>query len=160
MKQILGLLLLLTSITSCASIISKSSYPVTISSNPSRAQIEVVNGAGKSIFHGETPTTLTLKAGDGYFRGEDYTVTFTQDDYTSHSAKIRRGIDGWYLAGNLVVGGIIGWFIVDPITGAMWTLSDLHYELRPLSSNESEGINITTLDKVPDNLRSKMVKVN
>jgi len=29
----------------------------------------------------------------------------------------------WYLAGNIVFGGIAGWLIVDPLTGAMWRLS-------------------------------------
>lgn len=30
---------------------------------------------------------------------------------------------GWYLVGNIFIGGLIGWLIVDPLTGAMWTLS-------------------------------------
>jgi hypothetical protein len=30
---------------------------------------------------------------------------------------------GWYLVGNFFFGGLIGWLIIDPLTGAMWTLS-------------------------------------
>ena len=43
----------------------------------------------------------------------------------------------------------------------MWTLKDLHIDLIPLSSAVSkEGLRVITIDKVPENLRSEMVKIN
>ena len=40
--------------------------------------------------------------------------------------------DGWYIGGNILVGGLIGWFIVDPLTGAMYTLpKEVNADLRP-----------------------------
>jgi len=38
-------------------------------------------------------------------------------------------VGGWYIAGNILVGGLIGWFIVDPITGAMWNLEPENVEM-------------------------------
>ena len=71
--------------------------------------------------YGATPTTLTLKAGAGFFNGETYTVS-AQDG--SASATLESGVDGWYVLGNLVFGGLLGYLIIDPATGAMFTLPE------------------------------------
>ena len=152
----------MTFTTGCASIISKSEYPISISSNPQAVDISIKDSSGKEIFVGKTPTTISLKTSSGYFKGEDYSVTFTKDGIATHTAQIKRGVDGWYLAGNIVFGGLIGWFIVDPITGAMWTLDNLHVDLKDFktSSNDTNSIKIVSLEDVPHSLRSKMSKVN
>ena len=148
-------------LTGCASIISKSNYPVSISSKPEGASIKIVNRAGESVFAGQTPATVTLKAGAGFFKGENYTVTFEKEGYNPHTAQIERGVDGWYLGGNFLFGGLIGWLIVDPATGAMWTLKNLHVDLSSESSSLSrDGLHIVTIDDVPEDLRSKMVRID
>lgn len=129
--------LTLALLVGCASIISKSNYPVTISSEPKGTDITIVNRSGEGVFSGATPTTVTLKAGAGFFRGEDYTVTFKKKGYATHTAQIQRGVDGWYIFGNFVLGGLIGWLIVDPATGAMWTLENLHSDLKPQPQTSS-----------------------
>jgi hypothetical protein len=147
-------------LSGCASIVSKSKYPVSISSNPEGADIAIANGIGKTVYSGKTPTTVTLKAGAGYFKGETYTVTFKREGYATHKAQIERGVDGWYIAGNIFIGGLLGWLVVDPITGAMWTLKDLHVNLKPEESYlQKEGLHIVTIDNVPNYLRSKMTKI-
>jgi len=153
--------LTLALVAGCASIVSKSAYPVTISSKPPGANITIVNRSRETVFNGKTPTTVTLKAGAGYFKGENYTVTFEKEGYATHTAQIERGLDGWYIAGNLLFGGLIGWLIVDPATGAMWTLKNLHADLTSKTSSlQKEGLHIVTLDDVPEHFRSKMVKLN
>ncbi len=153
--------LTVTFLASCASIVSKSEYPVSISSKPEGADISVTNRAKENVFVGKTPTTVVLKAGASFFKGEDYTVTFKKEGYTPHTAQIRRGVDGWYIAGNLFFGGLIGWLIVDPGTGAMWTLENLHIEMNPQSSSSIRNeLHIVTIDEVPVRLHSEMVKIN
>lgn len=160
-KPLFFIVLIFLLLAGCASIVSKSQYPVKISSQPQEADITIVNNSGETVFSGKTPTTVTLKAGAGYFKGENYTVTFKKEGFATHTAQIERGLDGWYLAGNILIGGLIGWFIVDPITGAMWTLKDLNVGLSSQSSSlQKEGLHIITLDDVPDHLRSKMIKLN
>ena len=155
------IILIISSLTGCASIVSKSEYPVNITSVPTEADISIANGENKTIFMGKTPAIVSLKAGAGYFKGENYTVTFAKEGYMPHTAQISRGVDGWYIGGNIIVGGLIGWIIVDPITGAMWTLKDLHIDLIPLSSPVSNGgLRVITVDKVPKNLHSEMVRIN
>lgn len=148
-------------LSGCASIVSKSDYPITISSQPDGADISIDNRAGETVYVGKTPSTVTLKAGAGYFKGENYTVTFKKDGYALHTAEIKRGVDGWYIAGNIVVGGLIGWLIVDPATGAMWTLENLHVDLNPTQTSSVENkLQIVTLDDVPSHLRPKMKRIN
>ena len=74
---------------------------------------------GKNIFKGKTPTTITLNKGDGYFHGKDYTVTISKNGFADRVVKIESKASGWYILGDIAFGGLIGWFIVDPATGAM-----------------------------------------
>ena len=86
----------------CASIVSKSTYPVLITSSPDAAEISISDKKGKTIYNGQTPTTVSLKAGAGYFSGQNYTVTFKKSGYEPTTILIDRGVDGWYILGNLI----------------------------------------------------------
>jgi hypothetical protein len=132
---------LLVSVAACASIVSDSKGPVTISSNPTAAEIAIVDQSGVEIYRGTTPATITLDASAGYFDGQEYTVTFSKDGYDPTTVKVDSTINGWYV-GNIVFGGFIGWLIVDPLTGAMWALgaaaSDRFARLRPRGRAEQD----------------------
>lgn len=147
----------------CASIVSKSQYPVSIRSNPEGAMATVRDSSGQAVHSGVTPTTVTLKAGNGYFRGQNYTVDFQKEGFSTTSAEIRRDLNGWYL-GNIIFGGLIGMLIVDPATGAMWRLSDeVHGELLPLQTTREDGeveLQILTLNDLPEDLREHLVLIN
>jgi hypothetical protein len=150
---------LLLGTSSCASILGKSQYPVTITSQPDRANITIVDDEGKQVYSGTTPTTVTLATKAGYFKGRHYTVTFSKDGYEKHTAEIRRGVSNWYIFGNMVFGGLIGWLIVDPATGAMWTLEEhLDVNLSPLKAAAAgDGtLRIASIDDVPAALRPMM----
>ncbi len=149
----------------CASIVGKSSYAVCIQSNPSGAEITVFAGDQEVVYHGRTPTTVSLKAGAGWFKGQDYAVEFEKAGYQLYRARIRRGVSGWYIVGNVFVGGLIGWLIVDPITGAMWTLEDLSVDLEAVAEAtvhvpEAITLRVLTPDQVPHGLRSRMVRLD
>ncbi|MBQ7332001.1 MAG: hypothetical protein IJW39_01995 [Opitutales bacterium] len=128
--------------TGCASIISDSKYPVTVESFPSGAQFAVKNKSGQLVSQGVTPQQVVLDAGAGFFRPENYTLTFEKQNYGSVMVSERAGIDPWYF-GNIVFGGLIGFLIVDPATGAMWDLPDrISANLTPTeySLPQSDGI--------------------
>ena len=153
------IILIVLVFTGCASILSKSNYPVTISSNPDVAEITIKNSSEQNVFKGKTPATITLKAGAGFFKGENYTVAFQKAGYGSYEATITRGIDGWYF-GNLLFGGLIGILIVDPATGAMWTLKDLHVELSLEEAGlKDEQLKIVSIDEIPKELHSRLTRV-
>ncbi len=70
---------------------------------------------------------------------------------------------GWYLLGNLFIGGLIGWLIVDPATGAMYTLSSdtVNAQLASETSflRQKEGLMIVLLKDVPAAVLPQLQKV-
>lgn len=121
MKKMLILLLVVASLSSCASIVSKSSYPVQFTSNPSESNIIIVNDMDVEVFSGKTPTIVELSSKKGFFSGAEYNVTISKDGYSDKTFVLKSTLDGWYI-GNILFGGLIGALIVDPATGAMWAL--------------------------------------
>jgi len=115
-------LLVALALTSCASIVSDSSYPVTITSSPEGVPIKVQNDKQQTLHTGVTPMTVTLKAGDGWFSGATYYAVGPKGG----RVMIDSGLDGWYF-GNILFGGLIGFIGVDPATGAMFDLPELVY---------------------------------
>lgn len=107
--------------TGCASIVSKSKYPVTIYTEPSAAKVEVKDQDGMVRFVGTSPVTAMLDSGHGYFTRARYTVTASKDGFTSAMTPLQTSINPWYW-GNIAIGGLIGILIVDPITGAMFEI--------------------------------------
>jgi len=158
----MGIVALLVFLTGCASIISKSMYPVTINSYPDGANIVIKDEYGRQIYKGKTPVTLTLSAGKAYFHAKSYTVTFSKPGYEEQTAVIKATLDGWYI-GNIIFGGLIGMLIVDPLTGAMWSLpKELTVTLvkKDLSLNKKERLlKIVAIDQIPDNLKNKLVRI-
>ncbi|GGY52141.1 hypothetical protein [Parvularcula lutaonensis] len=159
----------------CASIVSDSVYPVTIDSVPTGADLKITDEKGMIVFEGEGPTTLTLKASDGYFSGANYTIEATIDG-TVGRGQLTSSMDGWYI-GNILVGGPIGLLIVDPATGAMYKLPErvvvsvpvadatdepAELDTMPSAKTDHPGakIQVLSLNDVPEELRSELVRVN
>lgn len=109
--------------TSCASLISRSHYPVSITSEPSGVKFTVKNQSGSTVHQGTTPSIVTLPAGAGYFKPASYTLEFTKKGSATQSIELNSRMNGWYF-GNILFGGFIGMVVVDPLTGAMWRLDE------------------------------------
>jgi len=107
----------------CASIVSQSSWPVKIASNPNQAKFIIINDKGEAIHNGITPATVTLNSGSGYFDGATYHIKFSREGSKDAYSIIDSTINGWYWV-NILFGGIIGLLIIDPVTGAMWKLPE------------------------------------
>jgi len=110
------------SLSNCASIVSKSQYPVSVRSAGSPVPFTVKNSKGETLHSAKTPTILTLSASEGFFKAAKYDFTFTKNGKIE-TQSLDASMDGWF-AGNLLFGGVIGVLIVDPATGAMWKLED------------------------------------
>jgi hypothetical protein len=115
-------LALMVSLAGCASIVSESSWPVTIQSNPAGAKCVVSDKNGTVVQGGETPMTAVLNSSDGFFSAASYSVACQKDGYRS-TITMEAHLNGWYW-GNIVFGGAIGMLIVDPASGAMWRMDD------------------------------------
>lgn len=126
-KIILSCLLGLTIIglCSCATIMRDNNQSVPIKSNLEKVNIKIINKKGEIIFEGQTPTTLNLKtSANGYFNPEKYTITASKEGYKTETTVIDWHVSGWYYAGNIVFGGLLGYLIIDPLTGDMYYLDE------------------------------------
>jgi hypothetical protein len=115
----------LAGLPACASIIQGGSQPLSLKSIPSDAALTIydVRNGNAPIMTGKTPQVVTLKRGAGYWKSAKYRVVFQKDRHTTQELAIEGRVNGWYLGGNLIFGGLIGYLILDPLTGGMWTLS-------------------------------------
>ena len=159
MYKLLGVLLGLVAL-GCASIVSKSTYPVTFDSNPTGATIVISDIRGVRVFEGTTPITLTLSAKNGYFSRASYTVEASLEGYNQGVITLYARLAGWYI-GNLLIGGLIGFVVIDPLTGAMWKLDDrivVNLGRRPETS-EADGMQVVILsiDQLSPHLRQHLV---
>lgn len=152
-KLILPLLAILLA-TSCASIVSRSVYPVTFSSDPSGASLTIENRDGRVIYNGTTPTTIPLSSSAGYMRREQYKVTFRIPGCEPHTTYIFSELNGWYF-GNILIGGLIGFLIVDPATGAMYRLPNELRTVFPETEGNEESfreLKILEIDNLPEEI--------
>ncbi|MDR2911998.1 MAG: hypothetical protein LBV38_01670 [Alistipes sp.] len=124
---------------SCASIVTRSDYPVAFNSVPVGAQVTVENRDGFVVYNGRTPSTIYLEASAGYMRPERYKVTYRQPGREPVTNYIAARLDGWFF-GNLLFGPPcwIGMLIIDPLTGAMYKLPS-HSETLSVSVDVSTG---------------------
>jgi len=145
----------------CATIFGGASpKQVSLESNPPGANVTVTNKNGEQVFSGVTPVSAMLKRSSGYFSQAKYTAEFSKKNYQTRSAIIYGDINPWYF-GNIIFGGLIGILIVDPATGAMWTLNDkCAVSMGGINSNQqgkkSQAYNINT---IPKEWRSHLVAV-
>lgn len=146
----------------CASIVSKSEYPVSITSNPTGADFVVKRANGLPIASGVTPATITLGAADGFFKPAKYTVEFRRKG-AAQSVPLTAKIDGWYF-GNILFGGLIGLLIVDPATGAMWTLNDTvvatFQQTADAGTPGRRALQIVDVNSLPMKYRTQLLALN
>jgi hypothetical protein len=120
-------LTLCISLVGCASIISGGAKKITLNTTPPGAKVTIYDKSGKVISTNQTPAIVSLDRSQGYFRGQEYRIVIEKPGFKPSELRVRSTINGWYF-GNIFFGGLIGMIIVDPLTGAMFTLSPDHIE--------------------------------
>ncbi len=160
-------ILLSVFLSGCASIVGDETQLVPISSTPGGALIVITDEKGTEIFKGMTPTTVTLPKSDGTYWGKkSYKIKISKDGFDSQEIPVTASANGWYIGGNIIFGGLIGWFIVDPFNGAMYTLSPDQVSSTlsgkvAHNNNKTDGsISVILLEDVPLSLRHKMKKLH
>jgi len=154
-------------LSACATIVGTPTQTVPISSTPSDAKVLVTDEAGMQVFAGQTPTSVTLNKSTGKYWGKkNFTVTISKEGYTTQNIPITSSANAWYIGGNLIFGGLIGWFIVDPLNGHMYTLSpdaintSISKDAAAHNNQATDGsIAIMLIEDVPAHLRNKLVRL-
>jgi len=165
MKKFLSLVIAIALLsTSCASIVCGTKKKFTINSTPEKAKVSITDKVGNYVYQGETPATIKLKRGAGFFEGQRYTLKFEMEGYESQTLTIESKVNGMYCLGNIIFGGLIGWLIVDPLTGAMWTMNpkdiSVIMDKTDKTNTDEKQVTILLLSQVPMELRDKMIELN
>lgn len=162
MLMLVGLMGLLA-MPGCASIIAGSTQTVAFKSNPSGARIKVISHKGEVIHEGTTPFTASLKRGRGFFQGADMKLAAEKAGYKVVEQPIKTSLEPWYI-GNVIFGGLVGLLVVDPLTGAMFKLpNEVHVNLNPSAAASVDSptrFDIVSLDDIPQEARSQLVRIN
>lgn len=122
MKKVICLALIGSILTGCGSIINGTSQSMSVVASPSNAIIRLYNENGSLINESRGSMFYNLDRSSGYLSGASYNLEITRAGYHTKIIPIVSKPSGWYMAGNIVIGGLIGWLIVDPATGGMWAL--------------------------------------
>ena len=159
----LAVVVLAGSLGACATIVAKSSQTITVGSVPEGAAVSIANASGAAVHSGNTPMTVTLKKGRGYFKPEHYTVHISKVGYQPQQLKIDGAINGWYF-GNIIFGGLIGMLAVDPSTGAMYTLKPdaVQAALASLKVSQNLGeqsLTVMLVEDLPAEIRDQLIPI-
>jgi hypothetical protein len=157
----------LAALTGCATIMGSPTQMIPINSTPSEAKVVITDEKGTEMFKGTTPTTVTLPKSNGSYWGKkSFTVKITKEGFQEQVIPVTANANGWYIAGNFFFGGLIGWFVIDPQSGNMYTLSpeavtaSLSGKAAHNNTGRSGEISIVLLQDVPADLQAKLTRVN
>lgn len=150
---------MLVSLTSCATIVSDSKYPVTITSDPNEAKITITDTNNRVVYQGKTPTVVSLEADNGFFKKASYTIKFEKAGFDDSIYTLSSTLDGWYW-GNLLIGGVLGMVIIDPLTGAMWKL-DPNVSMQLVQKEaKGQGLSMMNLQDIPEEWKEHLIRLS
>jgi hypothetical protein len=146
----------------CATIMKGSDQKISFSSDPSSAKVTIFDSAGTVVADGKTPLSLPLKKGAGFFQAAKYRVVFEHPGMEKKEVWLSGSLEGgWYVLGNFLVGGLIGWLIIDPLSGAMWNLQPdpVNVRLDPKLSSLGAGLTIALAQDLSPELLARATPI-
>ena len=149
-------------LSSCATIVGGKYQNVSVDTKASdqssiAAQCTLSNDRGTVSV--TTPGTARVRRSDGALDVSCQKDGAQIGQQTYHAST--RGM----VWGNILFGGVIGWLIVDPATGAMYKLSEPLVE-GTLQKNSTGSVNpdhtlkITAIGDIPKSMQGQLVKIN
>ena len=133
-----SVLFAVTFLGGCASVVSGDVERVRVITYPSEAVVTVTDDRGYLLYKGVTPANISMRKSPGFFERQDFNMLIERERYESVYMALQGVTSSWYVAGNallLPTGiGLLGWLVIDPYTGAMWTYEPHHVELNLLPS--------------------------
>jgi hypothetical protein len=144
-------------LSSCATLVTQTSWPVSVNSQPP-AKLRVTDSKGRQVFSGTTPANLNLKSGEGYFKKARYTLTMAADGYDTLQVPLKATFNKWYL-GNILFSGLVGFLVVDPVTGAAFRIDqpEADYVLVKSTAYEVTRLKVFQIHNMPDDWKRQVV---
>lgn len=148
-------------LSSCATIFNRTTQSVKVTSEPSGLAFQVQDSSGSVVASGNTPGEVSLGTSSGYFKPGNYTFTFRKNGKVVGTRNLTASMSGWYL-GNVLIGGLVGMLVVDPLTGAMFTLpDDVHFtslNVATISQGDAE-LRIASIHQLSASQRERLVRL-
>ncbi|BDV42259.1 hypothetical protein GURASL_11820 [Geotalea uraniireducens] len=129
----------LISLAGCATIVTGGPKALPIMSQPDGAKIEIIDirNDNARVIKATTPYTASLERSAGFFRSARYKVRIAKEGYLPYETELQAELNGWYF-GNIALGGALGMLIIDPGTGAMWSINEKNINVK-LYADSPEG---------------------
>ncbi len=131
----------------CASFMNSPITSVTIDSNPQNAQFVIEDHNGEVIHSGTTPADVSLRNSKAVFQRAQYVVRFESAGLSPQTTPLNATLSPFYF-GNLLIlyPGVFGFLVIDPFTGAIYDLPDVHYvDLNTLNNEAATTISSADL---------------
>lgn len=154
MKKLIVILTAVSTLllSGCGSIMNGSTQNLSVSATPNVATISLLSSAGALISQSKGSLFYNLKRSNGYFDGADYNIKIDAHGYETKTVSLTSSASGWYIAGNLMLGGLIGWLIVDPATGGMWVFN--------ASNNQDvDNLNVILIEDASEEIMKSAIKI-
>lgn len=149
-------------LSSCATIVSKSKYPVSVSTEPTKISVTVTDQDEHVVFKGNSPAAFKLKSGAGFFKKGKYNINVSAPGYQEQNVPVNFKLNGWYF-GNILIGGVIGLLIIDPATGAMWKIDKDDYyvsmEQKTKTTTAGSSLHIKLKQDISKEEAERMVRI-
>lgn len=120
----------------CASIVHSGPRSIPVASTPPGAKVSIYDRDNAIVSTHTTPFTAKLSSKYGYFKGQNYRLVFEMSGYAPAEVNLESSVSGWYF-GYLLLGGLLGMLVVDPLTGAMFNLTPEKIE-QPMTAQQAE----------------------
>ena len=105
----------------CATIMDRGPREIPIASQPAGAKVSIYNRSNVLVHAQAAPFIAQLNPKHGFFQGQRYRLVFEMEGYEPAEVQLKPRMSAWYFS-NVFVGGVLGFLIVDPATGAMFRL--------------------------------------
>ncbi|ELB2875209.1 hypothetical protein QNF00_003121 [Vibrio alginolyticus] len=152
-KSFVTTLLISVLVSGCGSIMNGTTQNMSIQTTPTSANIQLLSSNGSIISESKGSLFYNLERSNGFFSGADYNLKITAKGYKEQIIPLTSTASGWYIGGNILLGGLIGWLIVDPATGGMWALE-------AKNGQDIENLKVTLLENTSEEVLSHAKKIN
>jgi hypothetical protein len=161
---VIGLLGACCAFAGCASIFNSGPRPISVASTPPGAKVTIYDRSNALVQTNTTPFVAQLDPKAGYFKSQNYRMVFEMPGYANAEINLGSSVSGWYWA-NIVLGGVLGMLVIDPLTGAMYNLTPEKIE-QTLTASQAEvirsgkGVLVVLVSQATEHERAEMVRLN
>lgn len=123
-----------------------------------RPQLTVTDEKNQLIFQGASPADVQLNMLTANGKDKSYNLEVAIKGVITHNIPLKHNQEGWFIAGNLVSKGPVGWLVVNPRNGALYLRSPTDKASEPTKADEN-SLSIVMIDDLPPSMANQLVGI-